>query len=497
MTIEDNKILDILQKFDLQFKVLILVDGRIDGEIFKNLISIFQLDKLIISRGKMLPITRKKKGRRAAGLVVNSPAPTSVVQCINLLALASPDAKAMNALTEVQVKAIKLAFRTSDTFISKNQDDFETSFACFMQHQTKLKELIIELPVSRLSLITRHSHLWTLEKLAIHHEFDGTTNFRDYKGLAKLIKSQPALKDLEICAHTISINTMKAIYQAKNLQQLKLIDVSILECSIRSLAPCAPHANLKSLIIELNLYNRLTNTKRKAMEAVLNAILMMFANVETLGVHGIDEDSEISPSNVIQYAQTHLKSLDSLMIPEIPYNLPPMIFSRLKKLRVSSMRSLKNKELQSFMQHNSSLEELKIDKIYDTETNLELPQTRGPCNLRKLSIGKTSESFKVDKDVLQVLHNSCPSLSKFAVGYDCDMFIFPDGNIVDFPLIQVVMFKFTENVLQNKFSLSSFDTDDEDLRYVGWGNGDYDDDDEFSNAYGYSLDYDDGLAHWI
>lgn len=65
MELKNPPILDVLKKFEKQFKVLILDHVKIDAGIFDKLISKFQLDKLVINYVKIFISIRKKSAEPA------------------------------------------------------------------------------------------------------------------------------------------------------------------------------------------------------------------------------------------------------------------------------------------------------------------------------------------------------------------------------------------------------------------------------------------------
>lgn len=101
------KILEVLKKFDLQFKVLILEDVTIEAQIFHRIVSMFQLDILVTSKVEVVDESENSEDCHNGEDVITIEKP------INLLVLRHLDDSLLGSLIKCNVQSTKLALDLS------------------------------------------------------------------------------------------------------------------------------------------------------------------------------------------------------------------------------------------------------------------------------------------------------------------------------------------------------------------------------------------------
>lgn len=460
-TIDDNKILDTLKKFDMQFKVLIFENVLIDTTIYRKLVGMFQLDRLIMTRTKVLLMNSfydESEDMEKKPPTRNGSAHAKV---LDKLTLYDTNTKLLNILAymKLQSKSLIIKIDAESGNAYHHAKVFKPALTSFMDGQHSLKEMIVKLPATRdiLGLLVELLKSKELEKLSILVN-SGTYHSDKYDGLAEIIKSQPKLRDLEIFSDLISGDAITEIYQIQGLQRLCL-EVP-LSPNVKSTVenPLRPHANLKSLILS-SLY--------AFTVAEVDKYLKMFANIETLGIDFFSKT--VDSPGITLCALDRLKSLKLLMIPEIKLNYPNVSIPSLKTLLVKKVDSMQ--AFYVFVSQNPQLEEIHIDAISDhtfvNGSQFELP--RELKNLKILAIGhftNGAEAIEINEDDLYELKTRCPNLVEIRIADHENITIVNEN----FSSIRVVKFKrFGKGCVFKKLKNVAFsDNADEELQCIDW-----------------------------
>lgn len=423
MTIDHPGICKVLKKFDMQFKVLILDEVTVDADILKKLIGMFQLEKLIINRETK--VVEKLTSELKETIDHGDGEKMVKIPTLSLLSMANPAVNLMKLLAEMGLQSKRMVVKIYEIgFLSRDRYDVRKQLTDFMHDHRTLQNIDIKAPATMIDIITNALRPLKIVKLAICLTDHQSRLPPDYSGLAELIKSQPTLKELDICCESIAQDSIDAIYQTKNLQKLKL-EVELLPSIIKLPTPCKSHKNLKSLITVDLVYS----------EQSLDALLQMFANIEVIGINC--ESSNLNSSDIISNSQNRLKSLQELTVPEVTDHCPSLAITHLRKLRVHAVSSVEG--LRSFLAVNPQLQKLEIEFICDFTTSIAL--SRESINLRRLFIGSSVKVFKIDENVLRGLKGSCPSLTRLEFVHSGSSKISVAGDIVDFSSIKVVKMK--------------------------------------------------------
>lgn len=441
IVIVDHEICEVLSKFVMQFKVMILNCVKIDVEIFTKLISMFQLNKLVVNKSKVSSNEDSPTLSDAAGYNVEKDG-----RVMQLIAVSESDDLLINVLVMLKLQSTKIAFAIADKFNS--------TFAEFMKQQKCLKQVVLKSPATRSVLgpvieLLKQNQLYALA-IALNH---GSYKPHEYDGLAELITSQTAIKELEIRSNTISQDSIYAIHQSLSLRKLKL-DIEKFPKHIEFPNPCRPHDNLKTLIID-NL----------SSEQSLDAMLRMFAKVEKFCVNRSKlTRSAIYSWTVVTNVQNRLKSLKYLKVEHLTEYFPCLKMPSLRKFQVDSVMS--SETLQSFLYENPQLQEVELSYVKknskDKRHIFDFPGEHGELvNMQRLTIEGFSKVTEINENVFRSLKRTFPSLTNLAVGDSIRVNV--DEKIADYLGIQLTRFTsfggIYQNTVFNNFTWSLFYSD--------------------------------------
>lgn len=382
MIVNEMEILEVLKKFDLLFKVLMLENVTIDAQIFYHLVCMFQLDILVTSRVKVINEIERSDDYPSNKLI-------TAVKPLNLLVVQYPDDSILDSLTKSNFQSKKLAldFRYAPIWTIWTSAKLMT----FLEQQKSVtRELAIKDFAGIISLIEIQLKSWKLEKLWIKCS---TTDF------INLIKSQPNLTELEIDCFDFSQELFNSIHELKHLKKLRL-KVCHSETLILPQAQSKYNADLKTLAV--------TYTHRISSLQFFETSFGTFGNIENLQI-----GQRVTPEMMF-CIQTRLTSLKNLKIPEITGSFPVMSIPSLRMLEVDCVTSMKR--LNALLAQNPSLEELKIGNV--SESGLKYHHFElSSMNLRKVSIGSISHT-EINNFFLHNLKKSCPRIEMLTVCID-------------------------------------------------------------------------------
>lgn len=420
MIVDEMTICDVLKKFESQFKTLILLKITIDAHVFKQLVSIFRLDKLIVMKVKVI-----KTAFEPVKLDSDEEKVLSVIGFFRI------DKEFLDTLIEMKLQCRKLTCRIDEDSVEETM--FNTSFNGFMKQQTSLKELLIKIPYEEFHSGSVIDHLKSekLHKLAIilthinpshHPEKDNC--------LAELIESQPDLKELEIDIECISEGVIDAIFKIQGLHTLRL---AVHKLPLITRAVCPTQTNLKTFIFS-SIFN---------CSESLDIMLKVFKSIENLYM----ECNAFETDEIVLLVQQRLKSLKYLKVEHMDHDFSSVTIPSLRKLQIIKLKS--NEALCHFLAQNPLLQELEIKKNYDNDENvcyIDVPPKS--INLKKLTLKSDSFTrfFVLGKWKIRELKARCPSLARITiVDRFGDRFISFSQKLIDYSPVKVVINSLREN----------------------------------------------------